>query len=344
MRLSDYSTEHQLQAKATLFAKFIQELCLNGGREVAALQTCLAAESESRSPLAPILEKALDGWQTKAATVGSSTNWGTPLSLATELASSFVTLMEAESVLRKIPGLRRVPPTLPIPVSTASGVAGWVGELKPKPFTTLTLGSLTVPTAKAVAQVALSKELLKSGPGAALLVRDTLTATLAAFIDGQFTNPAVAAVTGVNPASITNGTTGLVSTGVPTTDIPVLISAFYAGRPYAARPVLLVSPATASALALGKVDPGMPVVTSPSLGPLSIVLDAAAVATAGTDDIGVMVSEQALIEVSDTPTAPATASTVYFSLYQNNAVGVQAEWFISWARADVSAVKYSAPA
>ena len=155
----------------------------------------------------------------------------------------------------------------------------------------------------------------------------------------------MAAVVGVNPASITNGTTGLVSTGVPTTDIPVLIASFYAARPAAVRPVLLVGPATADALALGKVTTQMPIVVSPYLGTVTaVVLDAAAVAKAGTDDIGIMMSEAALIQVSDTPDAPATASTVYLSLFQTNTVATRAEWFISWARADVTAVKYSAPA
>jgi len=341
MRLTDYSHEHQVQAKATLFAQIVREMCLNGGGEVKAVQACL--EADPRSVLAPILTKALDGWETKAASVASSANWGAPLSLATELAAAFLTLVEAESVVTRIPGLRRVPPGLAIPVGTASGTAGWVGELKPKPFTSLILGSLTVPVAKAQVQVALARELLRNG-GAAPLVKDDLIATLAAFIDRQFTDPAVAAVAGVNPASITNGTVGLVATGVPTTDVPVLIAAFYAGRPHAVRPVLLVGPATADALALGKVTPQMPVVVSAQLGALAIVLDAAAVARAGTDDLGIMTSSHSTIQVSDAPDAPPTAATTTISLFQHNAVAVRAEWFISWARADVTAVKYSAPA
>ena len=342
MRLSDYSHEHLVQAKATLFAKIVQEMGLNGGKERLAVQACLAADP--RSPFAPILEKSIEGLGTKAASIASTTNWGAPLSLATELAAAFISLVEAESVLGKIPGLRRVPPGLAISVSTASATAGWVGELKPKPLTILSASTVTVPMAKAQATVALSREVLRSGPGAASLVRADLTASLAAFIDRQFTDPAVAAVTGVNPASITNGTVGLVSTGVPTTDIPVLIASFYAGRPHAVRPVLLIGPGTADALALGRVAPQMPVVTSPHLGTLAIVLDAAAVARAGTDDLGIIVSDQGTIEVSDTPADPATASTTYVSLYQHNAVATRAEWFVSWARADITSVKYSAPA
>ena len=44
-----------------------------------------------------------------------------------------------------------------------------------------------------------------SNPSAEALVRDSLVKDIAAFLDGQFINPAVAAVAGVNPASITNG-------------------------------------------------------------------------------------------------------------------------------------------
>lgn len=342
MRLSDYSNEHLVKAKANLFGRIVREMCLNGGGEYAAVQTCLAADP--RSPFAPILEKALTGFATKAASVASTTNWGQPLSLATEVASAFITLVEAESILGKIPGLRRVPPSLAIPVSTASATAGWVGEAKPKPLTNLASGTLTVPPAKAQATVAISREVLKSGPGAGGLVRADLTASLVGFLDWAFVNPAAAPVAGVSPGSITNGTTGLVATGVPTTDVPVLIAAFYAGRPSAVTPVLLVSPATADALALGKVTPHMPVVVSPSLRTLTVVLDAAAVATAGTDDIGIIVSTEATVQVSDVPDSPATAATTYYSLFQNNAVATRAEWFISWTRADVTAVKYSAPA
>ena len=342
MRLSDYSGEHLLQAKATLFGRIVQEMCLNGGKERTAVQACLAADP--RSVLAPILERSLDGLGTKAASIASTTNWGAPLSLATELAASFMTLVEAESVIGKIRGMRKVPPGLAVPVGTASATAGWVGELKPKPLTTLSASTVTVPMAKAQATVALSREVLRSGPGAASLVRADLTASLAAYIDRQFTDPLVAAVAGINPASVTNGTVGLVATGVPTTDIPVLIGSFYAGRPHAVKPTLLINPATADALALGKVAPHMPVVESPHIGTLSIVLDAAAVAWAGTDDIGIIVSDEATIQVSDTPDSPATAGTTYFSLFQNNAVATRAEWFISWARADITAVKYSAPA
>jgi hypothetical protein len=342
MRLSDYSHEHLTQVKANLFARIVQEMCLHGGGEWGAVQACL--DADPRSPLAPTLERALEGFGTKAASIATTTNWGAPLSLATELAASFMTLIEAESVIGKIAGLRKVPPGLAVPVGTASATAGWVGELKPKPMTNLTLGSVTVPMAKAQATVGLSNEVLRSGPGAAPLVRANLTATLVAYIDGQFTNPAVAAVVGVNPASVTNGTVGLVATGVPTTDIPVLIGSFFAARPHAVAPALLVSPATKTALALGKVDPGMPLVVSPYIGTLTIVLDAAAVAWAGTDDIGIIVSNEATLQVSDTPDSPANAGTTYFNLFQNNAVAVRAEWFISWARADVTAVKYSAPA
>jgi hypothetical protein len=170
-----------------------------------------------------------------------------------------------------------------------------------------------------------------------------LTTSLVRFIDQQFTDPAVAAVAGVNPASITNGTTGLVATGNPVVDVPVLIAAFFAGRPDAVSPVLLASPATASALALGKVGVGMPVVTSPYLGTRTIVVDASALALAAVDDLGLTSSQHGSAAVTDTP-APADATTVMRSFFQENLIGLRAEWFISWARADISAVKYSAPA
>jgi hypothetical protein len=40
------------------------------------------------------------------------------------------------------------------------------------------------------------------------------------------------------------------------------------------------------------------------------------------------------------PMSPADATTVYVSLWQNNAVGLRAERFINWNKANANAVKY----
>ena len=49
---------------------------------------------------------------------------------------------------------------------------------------------------------------------------------IAAFLDGQFVNPAVAAVAGISPASITNGAPTAAATTNPLADILGLISHF----------------------------------------------------------------------------------------------------------------------
>jgi hypothetical protein len=38
--------------------------------------------------------------------------------------------------------------------------------------------------------------------------------------------------------------------------------------------------------------------------------------------------------------SPADATTVYFSLWQNNMIGLRAERWINWLRANANAVKY----
>ena len=40
------------------------------------------------------------------------------------------------------------------------------------------------------------------------------------------------------------------------------------------------------------------------------------------------------------PASPADATTVYVSLWQTNSIGLRAERFINWAKANANAVKY----
>ena len=164
----------------------------------------------------------------------------------------------------KIPGLRKVPPGLPIPVSTASGDRGLGrgAEAEAVYDADVRVGDRARGEgagAGGALERSAAQRAGRRGPGARRFDRARWPRSSI----GNSPIRRVAAVTGINPASITNGTTGLVSTGVPTTDVPALIASFYAGRPHAVRPVLLVSPATADALALGKVTPHMPVVVSP---------------------------------------------------------------------------------
>jgi len=51
-------------------------------------------------------------------------------------------------------------------------------------------------------------------------------------------------------------------------------------------------------------------------------------------------SEQASLQMDSAPASPADATTVYVSLWQTNSIGLRAERFINWAKANANAVKY----
>jgi len=87
---------------------------------------------------------------------------------------------------------------------------------------------------------------------------------------------------------------------------------------------------------------GVPIVIAASLGANAVILDANAVAYAGQDDIRIDYSYEAALELTDAPADPTTAASVITSLWQNNLAALRVEQFVSWARADLSAVKYCA--
>jgi hypothetical protein len=60
------------------------------------------------------------------------------------------------------------------------------------------------------------------------------------------------------------------------------------------------------------------------------------------DDGGVTIdaSREASLQMDSAPMSPADATTVYVSLWQTNCVGLRAERFVNWLRANANAVKY----
>src|SRR4030095_14066366 len=100
------------------------------------------------------------------------------------------------------------------PAVSAPGIFSWAGEGTTKPVTELAFETITVPLCKGIGIVVVSEELLRGGSGTAALLRDSLIAGLARFLDVQFTDPAVAAVPTISPGSITNGLVPVEATGI----------------------------------------------------------------------------------------------------------------------------------
>ena len=125
--------------------------------------------------------------------------WAAPL-VNQNIANDFIELMRAATIIDRIVSLNQVPFNTKIPAQTGGGTYNWVGEMNPKPVTSLTFGSVTLDWAKVAGIIVLTQELSKpSRPKAEDVVRREMVAGIAAFLDGQFINPAVAAVAGVSP-------------------------------------------------------------------------------------------------------------------------------------------------
>lgn len=306
-----------------------------------------------------------DGLMTRAAVAAGNTTsatWAAPL-VPTNFLNEFLEFLRPSTLLGRIPGLKEVPFRISLPTQTAGGAYGWVGEGASKPVTSITFGTVTMDENKASGIIVLTKELVRSSqPAAQEVVRNELRDGIQQFLDGQFIDPAVAAVAGVNPASITNGVAGTASAGATEanirTDLKVLLGAFTTALLPFSGVVLLMSENTALAISLitnavgASAFPGMsptggnflgfPVVTSNSVGARIVAVHAPSVLFA-QDGLEIDISEQASVIMDSAPNSvvqgAAGAAPVHTSLWQKNLIGLRAERFINWKKARAEAVQ-----
>lgn len=289
--------------------------------------------------------------------------WAAPLAVAQPMQNEFLELLRPETLIGKIPNMRRVPFNVSVPIQTGAGTYAWVGEGAPKPVGNLQLSSATLGIAKAAGIIVISAELAKiSTPSAEMVVRNDMLKGLAQYLDLQFIDPAVAAVTNVSPASITNLANGFATAGTSgdnaRTDIKKAVTLLTQGNYPIGEAVLIMSEANAFALGTaltsngvlvnpnltakgGSVLGGLQVVTSQSAGQVVALVHAPSILYADDGGINIDVSQEASVEMNTTPTSPATASSVYISLWQLNLIGLRAERFINWKRARTTAVVYT---
>jgi HK97 family phage major capsid protein/HK97 family phage prohead protease len=308
-----------------------------------------AAEYASRWKDTPEVALAL-----KAAVAAGNitdTTWAGPLAVQQNLASEFVELLRPATIIGRIPGLRMVPFNTKVPTQTAGGTYGWVGEGKPKPLTKLAFSSENLVVSKAAGIIVITEELARlSSPSAEAVVRDDMIKGIAQFLDGQFIDPAVAAVTGVNPASITNGLTPIVSTDDPMTDLVAVLQAFAAANVSISGGVLIMNESNGLVMGLvrdaqgntlfpgvtaqGGTAQGFTVITSNTASTNVIALQPSRVLVADEGQVSIDVSREASLQMDSAPTSPADATTVLVSLWQHNMVGLRAERLINWKRLD----------
>jgi HK97 family phage major capsid protein/HK97 family phage prohead protease len=282
--------------------------------------------------------------------------WAAPLVNQT-MVDDFIALLRPATVLGKIPGLRNVPFNCKIPMQTAGGAYGWVGEAKPKPLTKLAFSSDTLGVTKVAGIIVLTEELVRlSNPSAEAVVRDDMVKGIAQFLDQQFLDPAVAAVAGVNPASITNGAPTAAATISPLADIMGLINHFATNNIPVDGLTFVMSSGNALALSFRTNNDGSPefpgigiaggnyrgltFITSNVAGTNVVALQPAYILYADEGQVTIDASREASLQMDSAPMSPADATTVYVSMFQNNLVALRAERFANWKRVNTNAVKY----
>lgn len=321
----------------------------------------------------------------KAAVAAGTTtdpNWAGPLVQYQDFAGDFIEYLRPQTIIGKfgtngIPGLRRVPFNIRVGGQTSGGNGYWVGQGQPKPVTRFDFTNVTLRWAKVANIAVITEELARfSSPSAEMLVRDALSGALIERMDTDFVDPQKAEVPDVSPASITNGITGIDSTGNDAAavrqDVKNIMAPFIAAKITPAQGVWIMSATTALALSLMRNDlgqkefpdltmtggrfEGLPVIVSeyvasldsPHGGNLVILVNASDIYLSDDGQVVIDVSREASLQMDDAPTnastdnasPPAPVPTQVVSLWQTNSIGLRAERFVNWKRRRDAAVQY----
>ena len=337
----------------------------------------VAARLDSKTVSEVIAERwpsddTLKAYFTKATVPAGLTTyaaWAGNLVDQTNLTSEFVEFLRPQTIIGRLPSIKRVPFNIRVTGQTTGSVAGWVGEGKPKPVTSFATNAQTLLYTKIAAIAVITEELARfSSPSAEALVRDELARAVIERMDVDFIDPASAVSAGVNPASITNGVTALSSAGTSAdnirTDIQNLLEQFILNNQNVANLAIIMPNTLALAASIlrnslgqpefpelgimGGTLMGIPVITSQyaanqsGYGNLVIAVDQSAIFLADDGQVTLDASREASIQMSDAPTNDAATGTgqSLVSMYQTNSIAVRAERYINWLKARTTAVSF----
>ena len=346
MRLSELSRQELLEESSLNCTKYLSCLASTNGqtREAGELFTRRFAKTYAASTMQQQLETGVVPLTLKAAVAPATTTdatWAKPLVGIEQWAGGFLAIAHSQSLLGRIPNLQLIPFHVKVPFQTGEGAVAWVKEMFPIPVSSDAFGDgATLTPTKVGRIVPFSEEFARlASVGTAPAMRQGLIGKVNAFIDKQFLDPTVAAVVGLNPASITNPTTPLTGTADVRASFEALNAAFYAGRPGATKPALLANGNYSQKLRGLVPGIGIDPIETEAAGSNLIMVDASAVFYAD-GGIEITFTRDATIQMNDAPDAPPTASTVLLPLWQVNCVGYRILRTVSWAAAP-GAVKYS---
>ena len=300
--------------------------------------------------------------------------WAGPLVYANTFAGDFIEYLRARTLIGQA-NFRRVPFNVRIAGQTTGGSANWVGQGKSKPVTKFDFNAVTVPFTKVAAISVLTQELIRfSDPSAEALVRDSLADTVIERIDLDLFDPDKAAVANVSPAGLLNGVAPIVVGPIDYSDpnsVRCALAALWApwdSTFMGTRPAYYTTPAVARMLAFAvdalgnrtfpEMSPtggtilGTPVRVSQYLannggsgGAPFILVDESEVFLADDGNVTLDASEQATIEMSDTPVGSSSATVTsngspFVSMWQTNSVALRAERFIWWGLRRSGAIQW----
>jgi HK97 family phage major capsid protein/HK97 family phage prohead protease len=345
------------------------------GQRFARYAKCLAASKGNLMQAQAIAQSqypddvAIHNTIKAAVAAGTTTDptWAGPLVEYQTFLGDFREYLRPMTILGKfgqggIPALRAIPFNVKIHGANAGGSAGWVGEGKAKPVTSFGFDTVNHGWAKIAAISVLTEELLRlSTPAADLLVRDLLTGALVEHQDLSFVDPTKAAVSGVSPASITNGVTAVAASGVDAdavrTDVKALMQKFIDAKVAPTTGVWMMNPSMALALsmmydALGRAEfpgitmlggtfMGFPVIVSEQIAATDISMVVASELYLSEDSILLDASREASILMDTAPNmnsgTPTAAQMV--SMFQTNSVALRVEKYVNWSKRRAASVQ-----
>lgn len=325
----------------------------------------LKAQSEGAN-----LQQLMQMKATVAAGTTTDSTWAGPLVYANTFGGDFIEYLRARTLIGQAQ-FRSVPFNVRIVGQTSGGTGYWVGQGKPKPVTKFDFNATTIPFTKVAAISVITQELARfSDPSAERLVRDGLAEAVIAKIDGDLFDPDAAAVANVSPAGLLNGVSPVQGpTGSDPDDIRCALLRLWApwdSTFIGSRPAYYTTPAVARFLAFmrdalgnvafpgvtpngGTLD-GIPLRVSQylannggSAGSPFILVDEAEVWLADDGSVTLDASEQASIEMSDTPTNSSSATvtaTSMVSMWQTNSIALRCERFIWWGLRRSGAIQW----
>lgn len=333
--------------KGTVFVRYAMAMLAGRGDSMRALS--FASRFRETTPEVELLVKA-------AVAPGDTVtpSWAGALVQMQNATDEFLELLRPATILGKIPGLRQVPFNTQVPVQTGGGTYAWVGQGAAKPVGKLALTTVGLGFSKAAGIIVITDELAKlSSPSAEAVVRADMIAGMAAFLDAQFIDPAVALVANVSPASITNGAQTAASLDEPYKDLHKIASFFAAnGIPLAGMTLIMSETNALTAgmvrdLAGSKLFPGLGANGGSAEGFSVIASNAAGTNVIGVHPQGILYADEGGVNIDVSreasvmmDSAPVAGTTAFTSLWQNNLVGLRAERMINWNRARPNSVYY----